>query len=85
MGYSGAENTTNIFKNNRIRLNSTRAFDWCINYHTWYKKKIRFFLVRVPPFGKKKGLTFFFPGKTIYTPIESPDGVEKRNDDFKNF
>jgi hypothetical protein len=29
------EGTTNIFKINISLINSTRAFDWCINCHTW--------------------------------------------------
>ncbi len=34
-GYFWPEGTTNIFKINISLINSTRAFDWCINCHTW--------------------------------------------------
>jgi hypothetical protein len=34
-GYFWPKSTTNIFKINISLINSTWAFDWCINYHTW--------------------------------------------------
>ena len=35
--------SSNFFINNIIRLNSTRAIDWCINCHVLFKKKFNFF------------------------------------------
>jgi hypothetical protein len=43
-------NTLKLYKNNRNLVNSTRAFEWCINYHVWMKT---FF------FGKIEKFTFF--------------------------
>ncbi len=49
--------------NNIIRLNSTRAIDWCINCHVWLKKKFDFFLViflKISRLHQKKSRIFFF-------------------------
>jgi hypothetical protein len=48
------------------------VFDWCMNCHNSIKKKFRFFLVRVPPYGLKAQF-FFNRVMTIHIPIESPD------------
>ena len=34
----------NISKNNIIRINSTKAFDWCMNCNIWIKKNFGQFL-----------------------------------------
>ncbi len=42
------------FKNIIFRLNSTRAFDWCINCHIWIRKKFySIFTIREDPYQKK--------------------------------
>jgi hypothetical protein len=48
------EITSKKFKSNIIRLNSTRAIDWCMNYRIWMKKKFSsFFTIRGDPYQKK--------------------------------
>jgi len=74
----------NIFKN-RIFLNkSTKAFDWCTNYRTWFKKIFYLFSHNGGHLPKKNQKFFFEPGTIIYTPIESPRRVVKKYAVFKN-
>jgi hypothetical protein len=63
-----ADITSNIFKSNIFLIDSTRAFDWCINCHIWMREKFRLFLVRVPPYGENR-VKFFFSSryKILYT------------------
>ena len=37
------EITSKKFKSNKFRLNSTRAIDWCMNFHIWVRKNFRIF------------------------------------------
>jgi hypothetical protein len=41
-GFFGHINSK-FFINYTNRLNSTRAIDWCINFHAWLEKKFEFF------------------------------------------
>jgi hypothetical protein len=72
------------FGSNKFRLNSTRAFDWCINCHIWLRKNIPLFLLRVPPY-VQNGPKFIF--NQIWQFIhQSKDLVEfSRNVMFLNF
>ena len=53
------KNTAKLFKSNRNRLNSTRAFKWCINCFAFQRIFFLNFLVRVPPY-VKNGPKYFF-------------------------
>ena len=57
--YFSTKNTIILLKSNRNRLNSTRAFDWCIIVMHFKNKFFCFFLVRVPPY-VKNGPKYFF-------------------------
>ena len=53
------EITSKKFKSNRFRLNSTRAFDWCINCHISMRKNFGPFLPnRGDPYHKKRRKLF---------------------------
>jgi hypothetical protein len=72
LGFSGPVITLNIFKNNIFLINSIRAFDWCMNLHTSFKKKIVLLDHKGGPLPKKS--RFFF--------VKEVTAVTKR---FKTF
>jgi hypothetical protein len=39
LGFFWSAISSKNFRNNIFRLNSTRAIDWCMNYHAWLGKK----------------------------------------------
>jgi hypothetical protein len=51
-GFFGHISTQIFFINNIIRLNSTRAIDWCINCLAWLQKKIRPFFSEIENFSE---------------------------------
>jgi hypothetical protein len=54
-------------------INSTRAFDWCMNCHIWMRKIFRFFFdAYFHPFGENRVKFFSHPNMTIHTSIDSP-------------
>ena len=62
-----AKNHSKKFGSNKFRLNSTRAFDWCINFHIWLRKNFHFFLVRVRVKNVCWTKIYLQPDMTIYT------------------
>ena len=67
------EITSKKFKRNKFRLNSTLAFEWYINCHTWLRKNFGQFLPnRGDPYHKKKLKFFSQFNMTIHAPFESP-------------
>jgi hypothetical protein len=64
-------------RNSIFLINSTRAFDWCMNIPTGSKKYRLFFGKGPPLYGQKLTKNFSQPNMTIHTPIESPCRVDK--------
>ncbi len=83
--YFSTKNTPKLFKSNRNRLNSTRAFEWCINCHASAIFDFFVFFGKGPPLCKKWTKIFFWRNMTIYTPFESPCRVQAISVAYKKF
>ena len=57
----------NNFKNNMFRMNSIRAFDWCMNCHIWMNIFFSLFWIKGGTLTKKKLKIFFFKNDNSYT------------------
>jgi hypothetical protein len=77
LGLFGPEITINILKNCIILINSTRAFDWCMNCVIWLRIFFYQFLVYGRTLSKTNRKIFPQLDNTIHTPIESPCRVDE--------
>jgi hypothetical protein len=57
--YFSTKNTLKLFKSNRNRLNSTRNFEWCINFQVLMKKYFGPFFALGGPLPKKSKKIIF--------------------------